>query len=157
MAFLFVNVPFSGGIGKFSFDRYNRKVPEYTEFLRNSYGKYNLSVRVCWRGPAQDSPFSSHHLISVNYKVVSQLSQSISLSFSYLNIARHNLVIELCRALKIFYFCSGLFIKLTCSFYLLNYWLFQNCKITFYCSRELSVFGLKEKCNLTVLKMPILQ
>ena len=50
------------------------------------------------------SPFSTSHPIWVNYKVVSQLSQPISLLFSYLNSARHYLVIELCRAHKIFKF-----------------------------------------------------
>ena len=44
-------------------------------------------------------PFSTRHLIWVNYKVVSQWSQPILLSITYLNGARHNLVIELCRAL----------------------------------------------------------
>ena len=48
------------------------------------------------------SPFSTRHPIWVNYKVVSQLSQPILLLCSCLNSARHNLVIELCRALKIF-------------------------------------------------------
>ena len=47
-------------------------------------------------------PFSTRNLIWVNYKVVSPLSQPILLSFLYLNSARHNLVIILCRALKIF-------------------------------------------------------
>ena len=46
------------------------------------------------------SPFNTHHLIWVTYKVVSQLSQPIFLSFLYLNSAKHNLVIELCCALK---------------------------------------------------------
>ena len=41
-------------------------------------------------------PFSTCHLIWVNCKVLSQLSQPIYLLFSYLNIARHNLVIGLC-------------------------------------------------------------
>ena len=34
LAFLFVPFPFSGGIGKRSSAGYDRKVPEYTEFLR---------------------------------------------------------------------------------------------------------------------------
>ena len=38
-------------------------------------------------------PFSTRNLILVNYKVLSQLSQPISLLFSYLNSVRHNLVI----------------------------------------------------------------
>ena len=45
-------------------------------------------------------PISTRHLIWVNYKVLSKLSQLIFLSFSYLNNARHNVVIELCRALR---------------------------------------------------------
>ena len=39
-------------------------------------------------------PFSARHLIWVNYKVVSQFSQPILLSFSYLNSVRHSLVIN---------------------------------------------------------------
>ena len=41
-SFLFVPFPFSGGIGKRSSAGYDKKVPEYMEFLRNSSGKYNL-------------------------------------------------------------------------------------------------------------------
>ena len=36
----------------------------------------------------------------MNYKALSQLSQHISFLFPYLNSAQNNLVIELCRALK---------------------------------------------------------
>ena len=50
----------------------------------------------------ETSPFSTRYLIWVNYNVVSQLSQPTFVSFSYLNSVRHNLVIELCRTLKIF-------------------------------------------------------
>ena len=52
----------------------------------------------------------------MNYKVVSQLYQPIFLSFSYLNSARHNLVIELCRALKYHNFSLQLFSKLNYTF-----------------------------------------
>ena len=55
---------------------------------------YNLKTDVV---QLKTPPFSTRHLILVNYKVLSQLSQPIFLSFSYLNSARHNLVIELCR------------------------------------------------------------
>ena len=48
-------------------------------------------------GPDQDIPFSTRDLIWLNYQVVSQLSQHIFFSFSYLNIARHDWVIESCR------------------------------------------------------------
>ena len=40
--FLFLSFLFSGGIGKRSSAGCDRKVPEYTELLRNSSGKYNL-------------------------------------------------------------------------------------------------------------------
>ena len=46
------------------------------------------------------SPFSIRHLILVIYKVVSQSSEPIFFSFSFLNSTRHNLVIELCREHK---------------------------------------------------------
>ena len=39
------------------------------------------------------SPFSTRHTTWVNYKVLSQLSQPIFVSFSHLNSAQHNLVI----------------------------------------------------------------
>ena len=50
--------------------------------------------------PVQDVPFfyTPSHLNEL--KVLSQLSQPIFLSFSYLNSTRHNLVIELCREKK---------------------------------------------------------
>ena len=53
------------------------------------------------RSPAQGVAFSTRHLIRANCEVLSQLSQPIFLSFSYLNKAQHNLVIELCCALQI--------------------------------------------------------
>ena len=43
------------------------------------------------------TPFSTRHLILVNYEVLSQLYQPMSHLFSYLNSVRHNSVIELCR------------------------------------------------------------
>ena len=47
------------------------------------------------------SHFSTRHLVGVNYKGLSQLSQPISPLFSYLNSVRHNLVIWFCREQKI--------------------------------------------------------
>ena len=47
-------------------------------------------------------PFSTRHLVFENYEVVSQLSQPMFLSFSYLNSVQHNIVIGFCHALKIF-------------------------------------------------------
>ena len=88
-------------------------------------------------------PFSTRHIVSGNYKVVSQLSQPVFLSFSFLNSARPHLVIGLCRALKYFDFCLRLFSKLTCGFAdikLLTF--FKNAKLHFSFLRELSVFGL---------------
>ena len=48
------------------------------------------------------STFSTRTLIWVHYKVVHIFSQPIFSSFSHLNSARHNLVIELCLILKLF-------------------------------------------------------
>ena len=45
------------------------------------------------------SPFSTRHLIFLNYTYVSQLFQLIYLSFSYFNSVRHFSPIELCRDL----------------------------------------------------------
>ena len=49
----------------------------------------------------------------MNYKVIIPLSNPILILFLYSNIAQHNLVIELCRALKSF---IRVFSKLTYSF-----------------------------------------
>ena len=102
-------------------------------------------------GSSPIRPLFLHYLIWVNYKVVSQLSQPIFLSFSYLNSTRHNLVIELCLALKyIINFFLQLFSKPTYSFVAIELLdLFKNAKFHFYCSRELSVFGFKEKYSLS--------
>ena len=45
-------------------------------------------------------PFSTHHIIWVKYEVLGQISQYMSLLFSYSNSVRHNLVIEFCREQK---------------------------------------------------------
>ena len=50
------------------------------------------------------SPFSTHHLIWVNYEVLSRISQPMSILFSYLNNARRNSFIELCRKQNFNYF-----------------------------------------------------
>ena len=50
------------------------------------------SKKLIDREQNKKSPFSTHDIIWVNYKIVSQLFQLILLSFSYLKIARHNLV-----------------------------------------------------------------
>ena len=120
---------------------------EIISMKKNAFEAWSTMVfmRVSDGVQPEMSPFSTNHLIRVNYKVVSQLSQLIILSFLYLNSARYNSVIELCRALKIFHFCLRLLIKLTYSFVaieLLDF--FINAKLHFYCSRELSVFELKK-------------
>ena len=48
------------------------------------------------------STFSTRALILVHFKNVNYFSQLIFSLFSHLNIALHNLVIQLCSALKIF-------------------------------------------------------
>ena len=66
----------------------------------NSMNRYSKEDRVY----PKTFPFYTQHLIWVNYKFVSQLYQPTLVSFSYLNSSRHNLVIELCRALQILFF-----------------------------------------------------
>ena len=89
------------------------------------------------QGPARDAPFYTRHLISVNYKVVSQLSQTIFLSFSYLDSVQHNLFIEL--------FHTQWFSKITYSFVAIESLSFKkNAKFHFYCSREHSLFVQKK-------------
>ena len=96
------------------------------------------------RVQTKTSPFSARHIIWVNSKVVSQLSQLIFRSCLYLNTTRHNLFIELFHALKYFNFCLRLFNKLAYSFVAIELLDFsKNEKFQFYWSRDLSVFGLK--------------
>ena len=71
-----------------------------TNILKTSLVYYILSYSIGDGFQPKTSPFSTYHLIRVNYKVLSQLSQSVFLFFSYFNSARHNLAIELCHALK---------------------------------------------------------
>ena len=66
----------------------------------------------------------------MNYKVVHWFSQPILILFSYLNDARHNLVIGLCRALMAFWFFACL-VNCRKVLYLLHYCFFQKCKVTF--------------------------
>ena len=69
--------------------------------------------------------FSTRNLISVNYQVVSQLSQLIFCTFSCLNIAQRISVIEFCRE-KILNICFLQFYrKLTYSFVAIDFWLFS--------------------------------
>ena len=104
--------------------------------------KFVLGDHPIRRGPSQDVTFfyTGYHL-SEQQSCTLIFSTNFILS-SYLNSARHHLVIKLCCALNIYFKRS--FSKLTHSFVdieLLD--LFQNAKFYFYCSRELSVFGLK--------------
>ena len=84
------------------------------------------------------SPFSTRHLIWVNYKVVSKLSQPIFISFSYLNRAQHNSVIELCCALKMFWFFYSYLVNWLTVLLLLNYWLFSLMQISIFITQESS-------------------
>ena len=58
------------------------------------------NILICDGVHPKTSPFYTHYIIWVYYKVLSQLSQLIFLSFSYLNSARQYSVFELCRELK---------------------------------------------------------
>ena len=80
---------------------------KYTENHREGRAWMVYKNDVTYRVHPKTSPFSTRHPISANYKVVIQLSQPIFLSLSYLNSARHNLVIELCRALNVLKFIYG--------------------------------------------------
>ena len=79
--------------------------------VKNNVGRCNLVDRTYYQVRKindvvhpKTSPFSTRHLIWVKYKVLIQLYQLIFLSFSYLNSARHNLVIGLCREQLLIYF-----------------------------------------------------
>ena len=64
---------------------------------------YRLSTGNVKRGPSQEVPYFYTPSRLSELKVVSQLSQPIFLSFSYLNSARHFSVIELCRGPFLFF------------------------------------------------------
>ena len=80
------------------------------------------------------SPFSTRDLIWVNYQVLSEICQLIFLSFSYLNSARHNSVVEFCRELNTFLKRS--YSKLTHSFVAIHFWIFSIIQISKYISPE---------------------
>ena len=94
--------------------------------------------------------FSTRALIWVHFKTVHYFSQPIFHLFTNLNSALHNLVIELCSALKIFRKKLRLFSKVKRSFVaieLLTF--FKNAKFHSYSSRELSVFWLNKLYSLS--------
>ena len=73
---------------------------------------------------SKTSPFSVHRFIWLNYTFLGQLSQPISLLFSYLNSVLHNLVIELCHEKK----KSRAPEKNNLNFFLYgSFWFFQWC------------------------------
>ena len=89
--------------------------------------------------------FIQFHLIWVHYKFVCQLSQPTFLSVLYLNSARHNVVIKLCWALKIFnFFCLRWFSKLRYSFVAIELLAFFKNKNFLFIDQENSWYlGLK--------------
>ena len=93
-------------------------------------------------GPAQDVPFfyTGYHLSELQSCAL--IFSTNFILFSHLNSAQHNLVIKLCRAPKKKMFLR-LFGRLAHSFVaieLLNSSI--NEKLSFHCSREISVFGI---------------
>ena len=71
--------------------------------------------------------------------------------FSLLNSARHNLVGELCRALKTFQRYLRLSRKFAHSFVAIELLIFfKNEKFHYYCSREMSIFWLNKLYDLTI-------
>ena len=90
------------------------------------------------------SPFSTCHLIWVNYKVLSELSQPISLSNSHLNSARHNLVIEFCREKFIYLFFYGSRENQLEVFLLCLFCFFNNAHSQIYFFWELTILWLNQ-------------
>ena len=80
----------------------------------------------------KSSHFYTRYIIEVNYKVVHYLSRPIFILFSYLNSTGHNVVIELCRALKIFFFLSRLFSKEAHSFIAVELLAFSTMQNSFF-------------------------
>ena len=87
-------------------------------------------------------PFSTRHLIWLNYKVVSQLFQLIYLAFSYLNIVRHFPGTELCRDNFISLF-STVLEKINLHFFAMDFLaFFNNAHFNIYFSWELTILWL---------------
>ena len=78
----------------------------------------------------------------MNNKVVHQFSQPLFSLFSHLFSVRHNLVIGLCSAIKTVENFNGYLVNLRTVFLATGLLTLKNAKFHFYCSRELSVFGL---------------
>ena len=75
----------------------------YSDINNKEERNSGMLLTIMWLGPAQDTPFfyTPSHLSELKH-FKSIISTQFSL-FSYLNIARHNLVIELCREQVYFY------------------------------------------------------
>ena len=86
--------------------------------------------------------FSTCHLILVNYKVLSHLSQTISLSFLYLSSIRQNLVIELCRDNFVYIYFTVAEKKNLKFFTMVFFAVFNNALFHFYLSWELTILWL---------------
>ena len=90
------------------------------------------------------SIFSTRSLIWLHFKTVHYFYQPIFSLISHLKNALHNLVIELCIALKTLKNITRLFIKAMRSFVAIELLTdFKNQKI-FYCSREILAFWLNK-------------
>ena len=110
-------------------------------FERYLWQDFSSTNGVADRVQPKTPPFSTCHIVSVNYKVASQLPQPIFLSFSYLNSARHFSVIELCREplllLLLFY---GFREDWLIVFLLFIFFLFSIMQISIFISPERSRF-----------------
>ena len=77
--------------------KYQDKNDKYQHHVNTLQGELTSLCNAYDMVQPKKSPFSTHHLIWVNYKVVSQLFQLIYLVFSYLNRVQHISGIELCQ------------------------------------------------------------
>ena len=100
------------------------------------------------RFQTKTSPFSTHHLILVNYKVVSQFFQLVFLSFSYLNSVQHFSVVELCR--ENFLLFSTVSEKINLQFFAMDFLaFFNNAHFHIYLSWELTILWLNKIISLS--------
>ena len=73
----------------------------YLQFFHYWENNFYFGLRVNDLVHPNTSTFSTHDLILVHFKSLHWFSQTNFISFSHLNCAWHNLVVYLCRALKI--------------------------------------------------------
>ena len=116
-----------------------------SEIFSSSSTNFHRVTLIQILAPAQDVHFFyTHSHLSALQNCALLLSTNFQFIFTIKN-ALHNVVIELCSALKYFKNILQIFIKVTHSFVAIELLTcFNNTEFNFYSSRELSVFWLNK-------------